>query len=228
MTKFPGVIRRIAHGAVKLDAEQEAWLIKWFPVTENKRLSKAMGISIDALRDYARRLGVKGKSEAGLRAITERAAKASAKTNERNGNFARKRGKRPSDATIEGLRRRWKEVHDGLKLSPVEIMKEKDPEGFAEKMRMKGEKIKELYKKEQRRIIYGLSRHTNLNIVLKKYTRSQVHHRNNALKRGYLLDTDCSEGSEGRYTIYYDEETRRSAKFESNCIKDGFVFKKDD
>ena len=46
--------------------------------------------------------------------------------------------------------------------------------------------------------------------------------------RPYLLDMDCSEGQPGRYVIYYDDETQRSAKFEANCIKDGFTFKRDE
>jgi hypothetical protein len=83
--------------------------------------------------------------------------------------------------------------------------------------------------KEKRRIIYGLERKTKLKVVvLNPYTRSQLHHRCNALKRGYLLDMDCSEGQPGRYVIYYDDETQRSAKFEANCIKDGFTFKRDE
>jgi hypothetical protein len=83
--------------------------------------------------------------------------------------------------------------------------------------------------KEKRRIIYGLERKTNLKIVvMTPYKRSQIHHRYSALKRGYLIDTDCSEGQPGRYVIYYDDETQRSARFEANCIKDGFTFKRDE
>ena len=83
--------------------------------------------------------------------------------------------------------------------------------------------------KEKRRILYGLERKTNLKVVvMTPYKRSQTAHRHNALKRGYLLDTDCSEGQPGRYVIYYDDETQRSEKFEANCIKDGFTFKRDE
>ena len=78
------------------------------------------------------------------------------------------------------------------------------------------------------RIIYGLERKTRLKtVVIKPYTRSQIHHRYNALKRGYLLDEDCREGQPGRYIIYYDDETKRNAKFEANCIADGFRFERD-
>lgn len=96
-------------------------------------------------------------------------------------------------------------------------------------MQMRSMNRLEMIAKERRRIVYGLERKTNLKIVvMKPYTRSQIHHRCNALKRGYLLDVDCSEGQPGRYFIYYDDETERSAKFEANCIKDGFTFKRDE
>lgn len=94
---------------------------------------------------------------------------------------------------------------------------------------MRSKNRKEMIRKEKLRIIYGLERKTSLKVVvMKPYTRSQIAHRFNALKRGYLLDEDCSEGQPGRYVIYYDDETQRSARFETNCIKDGFTFQRDE
>lgn len=227
MKRFPGTIERGGknHRVVILTEEQEAWLLMWYPVTENKRLAKAMGVCMEVVRNYARRLGMKGKSEAGMAAIRKRQAKAAAKTNERNGCFDRKRGKPVSEATREGQRKRWQDVREGRRLSPMEELKRRNPKAYAENMRLKSELRKEMIRKEQRRVLYGLERKTKLKVVvLKKYTQSQIHHRRSALQRGYLLDEDCSEGQPGRYVIYYDDETQRSAKFEANCIKDGFTF----
>lgn len=231
MKRFPGTIERGGknHRVVILNEEQEAWLVKWYPVTENKRLAKAMGVGMETMRNYAHRLGVKGKSEAGMAAIHKRQGKAAAKTNERNGCYDRKRGKPVSEATRQGLQKRWQDVREGRRLSPIEELKRRDPKAYAENMRLKSEQRKEMIRKEQRRMVYGMERKTKLKIVvLKKYTRSQTHHRHSALQRGYLLDMDCSEGQPGRYVIYYDDETQRSAKFEANCIKDGFTFKRDE
>ena len=231
MKRFPGTIERGGknHREVILNEEQEAWLVKWYPVTENKRLAKAMGVSMEAMRNYARRLGCDGKSETGMAAIRKRQAKAAAKTNERNGCYDRKRGKPVSEATRKGLMKRWQDVREGRRLSPIEELKQRDPKAYAENMRLKSELRKEMIRKEQRRMIYSMERKTKLRmIVLNKYTQSQTHHRHKALKRGYLLDYDCSEGQPGRYVIYYDDETQRSAKFEANCIKDGFTFKRDE
>ena len=104
--------------------------------------------------------------------------------------------------------------------------KEKDPQRYAEHLEHLSAIRKETFRKEKMRMLYGLDRHTKLTVVvMKPYTRSQVHHRHNALKRGYLLDEDCREGQSGRYVIWYDSETKRNALFEANCIKDGFEIK---
>ena len=231
MKRFPGTVERGGknHREVILNEEQEAWLMKWYPVTENKRLAKAIGVSIEAMRNYAYRLGVKGKSKVGMAAICKRQGKAAAKTNERNGCYDRKRGHAPSEATMEGNRRRWEEYRQGLRESPYETIKRTDPKRYQAVMEKRSQNRREMINKEKRRIIYGLERKTSLKVVvMTPYTCSQTHHRCNALKRGYLLDMDCSEGQPGRYVIYYDDETQRSAKFEANCIADGFTFKRDE
>lgn len=211
-----------------INDEQREWLCQWFPATENSRLAKAMGISLYKLHCFARELGLT-KSEAGWRAIKRRQAKAVAKTNRKNGCYDRKRGHAPSEATLEGNRRRWEEYRKGLRESPQDTAKRKHPKLWKASLKKRSEDRKEMIAKEKRRIIYGLERKTSLKVVvMKPYTRSQIARRHNAMKRGYLLDADCSEGQPGRYVIYYDDETERSAKFEANCIKDGFTFKRDE
>jgi len=211
-----------------INKEQREWLCQWFPTIENKRLAKAMGVGLSKLHYFARELGLT-KSEAGWRAIKRRQAKAMAKTNERNGCYDRKRGHAPSEATLEGNRRRWEEYRQGLRESPQATAKRKNPMKWKASLKKRSDDRREMIRKEKRRIIYGLERKTNLKVVvMKPYTRSQIAHRHNAMKRGYLLDMDCLEGQPGRYVIYYDDETERSAKFEANCIADGFTFKRDE
>ena len=229
MTPYPGqteITRGKIHRLV-LNDEQRSWLCQWFPTIENKRLAKAMGISLYKIHCFARELNLT-KSEEGLRAIKQRQTKAMAKTNHKNGCYDRKRGHPPSEATMEGLRRRWEKIRAGLQELPQDIAKRKHPRKWKASLKKRSENRKEMMRKEKRRIIYGLERKTKLNAVMTPYKRSQRHHRCSALKRGYLLDMDCSEGQPGRYVIYYDDETQRSAKFEANCIKDGFTFKRDE
>ena len=220
----------MTHGEVHrrvLNDEQRAWLCQWFPTIENKRLAKAMGISLYKLHCFARELGLT-KSEEGWRAIKRRQTKAMAKANHKNGCYDRKRGHAPSEATLEGNRRRWEEVRAGLKELPQDIAKRKHPKKWQASLKKRSDDRKDMIRKEKRRIVYGMERKTSLKVVVKPYTGSQTSHRYNALKRGYLLDMDCSEGQPGRYVIYYDDKTERSAKFEANCIKDGFTFKRDE
>lgn len=230
MTPYPGtteMTRGKVHRRV-LNDEQRAWLCQWFPTIENSRLAKAMGISLYKLHCFARELNL-AKSESGWRAIKQRQTKAMVKTNRKNGCYDRKRGNPPSEATLQGARRRWEEYRQGLRESTYEALKRRDPKRYEAVRQMRSMNRREMIAKEKRRIIYGIKRKTNLKVVvMKPYTRSQIHHRCNALKRGYLLDVDCSEGQPGRYVIYYDDETQRSAKFEANCIKDGFTFKRDE
>lgn len=230
MKAFPGTVETTKGRFQRkvLNNEQLEWLRRWFPVTENVRLAKVMGIGLNKLSDFARDYNLK-KSNAGLSAIKQRQVKAMVKTNHKNGCYDRKRGHPPSDATLEGIRRRWEEFHEGLRDSPFGALKKRDPDRYKSVMEKRSKNRRELVYKEKRRMIYGLERKTNLtNLVMKPYTRSQVNHRHTALLHGYLLDEDCSEGQPGRYVIYYDDETNRSDRFEKNCIKDGFTFKRDE
>lgn len=211
-----------------LNDEQLKWLRRWFPVTENCRLAKAMKISLFKLHDFARENGLT-KSKAGIKAIKRRQTKAMVKTNNRNGCYDRKRGHPVSEATRVGNRKRWEEYHQGLRESTYETLLRRDPKKYKAVSEMRSQNRRKLIAKEKQRIIYGLKRKTKIKVVvMKPYTRSQSHHRYSALKRGYLLDEDCREGQPGRYVIYYDDETQRSDKFEQNCIKDGFTFMRDE
>lgn len=61
------------------------------------------------------------------------------------------------------------------------------------------------------------------NLRLQPYTKRQRDLRRTALDRGYLLDEDIREGRPGRYAIYYDDETPRSARFEETCKRHGLT-----
>ena len=230
MTTFPGVVE-MTKGKVHrlvLNDEQREWLCRWFPTIENYRLAKAMRISDYKLHEFARELHLT-KSEAGMKAIKRRQAKAAAKTNEKNGCYDRKRGHPVSEATREGNRRRWTEEHNGIRENAMLKLKRENPKKYQAVMEKKRHERKESIRKEKMRIIYGLERKTRLKVVvMKPYTRRQAHHRHSALQRGYLLDEDCTEGQPGRYVIYYDDETQRSERFEKNCIADGFRFERDE
>lgn len=66
------------------------------------------------------------------------------------------------------------------------------------------------------------------NVRIKPFTKSQVCRRNKAVHLyGYIVTEghQARDHDPDRYIIYYDENTRRSAKFEANCKAAGFNIK---
>jgi hypothetical protein len=81
MKPFPGEVE-MTKGKIHrrvLNDEQLEWLRRWFPVTENCRLAKAMKISWYKLHEYARENALT-KREEGMKAIKRRQIKKMAKT----------------------------------------------------------------------------------------------------------------------------------------------------
>jgi hypothetical protein len=227
MKPFPGIVEKSlvkrAHKYL-LNDEQEVWLARWFPCTENSRVAKAMGISLSSLHRIVRERGLK-KSEKGMKAIKRRQAAHVKRLCEKNGYYDSLRGKKPSEKTVQGSKQYWKDVREGRREHPFGIQKREDPKGYRKSTEKRRQSRRELWRKERLRALYMTGRKTHLRVALCPYRNSQKNHRSNALKRGYLLDEDCREGQPGRYVIYYDRDTQRSAAFERNCIKDGFTFK---
>ena len=207
--------------AFVLTDEQEAWFRKWFPEVENSVIAEASGMSLNVLHKFARQYRLT-KSEKGLKGIKRRQAAHVKKLCEANGYYDSLRGRQPSAACVEATKKRWQEVREGKREHPIKALKRTNPRKYKRKMQKKSEERKELIRKERRRDLYGLERKTNLRLPMNKYTKRQVSHRYNALKRGYYVMLDCSEGSGERYNIYYNEETKRSQYFERNLINDGF------
>ena len=207
--------------AFVLTDEQEAWFRKWFPEVENKVIAKASGMGLNSIHKFARLYGLT-KSEKGMKAIKRRQAAHIKKVCERNGYYNSLKGRKPSAAAVEATKKRWEEVREGKREHPIKAIKRKNPRRYKKMMRKRSEERKETIRKERMRELYGLERKTKLRLPMNKYTKRQVSHRYNALKRGYYVMLDCSEGSGERYNIYYNEETKRSQYFEQNLIKDGF------
>lgn len=208
-----------------LTDEQREWLCKYFPEVENSRLMKMSGMSHSTLHRFARNLGLT-KSEAGLKGIKKRQAAHVKRVCEKNGYYDSLRGRPPSEAARCASVQMWEEIRDGSREHPFMILRRTSPRKYKQMIEQKAASRKETVRKEMWRVNIGLPQKTRLKcIVLFKYTRSQVAHRYNALKRGYIVMQDCSERSGERYNIYYDEDTARSPVFEQNLMKDGFTIK---
>lgn len=204
-----------------LTPEQEAWMRKWFPKVENSRIIDATGMAFSTLHRFARELGLT-KSKNGIAGIRKRHAAHVKRLCEKNGYYESLRGKKPSEACLIATAKMWQEVREGKRDHPLCSMKRTNPRKYRKWQQHKSEARRLLIQREKLRVIYGLSRKTNLRVVICPFTSSQRNFRYNALKRGYFLSTDISEEGGERYNIYYDNDTKRSEKFEQNCIKGGF------
>lgn len=209
--------------AIVLTPEQEEWLRRWFPLVENARLMAVSGLKQSALHRFARQLGLT-KSEQGIKGIKKRQAAHIKRLCERNGYYDSLRGHPLSEECREGVRRMWAEIRSGQRKHPLQIIREKHPARYKRMMQQRSEARTELIRLENFRARFGLARQTRLRIVSSKpYTRRQCNHRWSALKRGYILMTDCHEDSRERWNIYYDDDTQRGEIFERNLVKDGFL-----
>jgi len=241
MEPFPGTLQRrdvVKHHKTKtgkigeycfknkvvLTSEQKEWLCRWFPEVENKRLTKAIGISDSTLHRLAREQKLT-KSEKGLKGIKKRQAAHIKRVCEKNGYYDSMRGKPMSEACMDGFSKYLEDIKNKRRLHPLRALKQKNPRRYNSLMRKRSAERSALIKKEKFRQDYGLVRHTKLRIILTPYRKSQVCRRYNALKRGYIVMQDSSEQGGERYNIYYDDDTQRSDKFEDNLRKDGFSVK---
>lgn len=190
MKPFPHPINR--HGArdkIILNEEQEAWFKEYFPIYSNEDIHKQMKVHLDFIRKHAKELGLE-KSEEGMKQIKKRQYAKVARTWKRK--YAND-GRRPSEACIEGNKKRWEKVRNGELKGPYAICKERHPRKYAAMMKRKGRKLTKKYKMEKYRAMSGLRQETNLRIVVKPYTLRQTHHRCKALKLGYWYYEDNSE-----------------------------------
>lgn len=70
----------------------------------------------------------------------------------------------------------------------------------------------------------GLTRKTRWHVVMNKFTISQKNHRHQALIKGYILPD--GHDLKNRYVIWWDEDTKRGERFESNLARNGFDVKR--
>ena len=208
--------------SIVLTPEQAEWLRRWFPEEENSRLMEVSGMSHSTLHRFAREFGLT-KSPKGWKRIKKRQAAHIKRVCEKNGYYDSLRGKQLSEACRKATAQMWQDIRDGKREHPTRVLKRTNPRKYRQWMQRRSEERKEIIRKENRRMVYGLPRQTRLKcIVMCRYTKRQVSHRYNALKRGYIILQDCSDAGGERYNIYYDDQTQRTDIFERNLIKDGF------
>lgn len=187
-------------GAIILTDEQEAWLQKHFKHTKNEDIAKKLGVSPRSVNRLAEKRGLT-KSWQFMKKTQLDAAAAANKSNRINGTYPPKGYQIPNKE--KGYFKKGEKPIDRL-----------GAKREAERIAKCVQSRKETFKLEMARAIFGLPRQTKMKVVQRP--RRQVWVRYYLRKLGYTVER-------GSNVAYYNSETKRSPKLESEP-RSGFTF----
>lgn len=184
-----------------LTQEQVAWFRENFACTKNQELADRLGASMRCISRMARELGLWKTAE--FMATTQRnASEHGARVNRARGGNAGAR-----NLLVYGVATRYKageNIRDRMSAEELEAM-----------YRKISATRKELFRKERRRVLYGLDQKTDLRVV--RCPIEKVRLRCNLRKHGYEIARASNEAT-------VTEETRRNAKMERRAERMGIHF----
>lgn len=184
-----------------LTAEQLEWLKENFCHTKNQELADELGTSPRSVTRMARTLGLWKTCEF-VAAMQQNAADHAARTNRANG----------GNAGVKNLLLYGKAYRFKAGESNKDRMSK---EAFKEMHRKIGESRKETFRKEKRRVLFGLEQKTQMRVV--QCPREKICLRNNLRKHGYEI---ARASNEAKVT----DNTRRSAIMEARATEMGITF----
>ena len=184
-----------------LTQEQLEWLKENFGSTKNQELANELGTSPRSITRMARELGL-WKTKEFISAMQRRASEHGARVNRANGGNAGTK-----NLLVYGKAYRFKAGE-----SNRDRMSE---EAFKEMNRRIGESRKETFRKEKRRVLFGLEQKTGLRVV--QCQKEKISLRNNLRKHGYEIARASNEA-------IVSDNTRRSAIMETRAIQMGITF----
>lgn len=187
--------------AKDLTQEQREWFVANFDHTKNQELADHLGTSPRSVTRMARELGLK-KTKEFVAAMQRNASEHGARANRLMG----------GNAGAVNLLKHGK----ATRFKPGTSQKERmSAEAFADMHRRIGLSRKETFKKERRRVIFGLEQKTNLRVV--QCPREKVLLRLNLRRHGYEIPRASNEAT-------VTNETRRSIRMEARAEKMGIKF----
>ena len=187
--------------AKDLTQEQREWFVANFDHTKNQELADHLGTSPRSVTRMARELGL-WKTKEFVAAMQRNASEHGARANRLMG----------GNAGAVNLLKYGK----ATRFKPGTSQKERmSAEAFADMHRRIGLSRKETFKKERRRVIFGLEQKTNLRVV--QCPREKVLLRLNLRRHGYEIARASNEAT-------VTNETRRSIRMEARAEKMGIKF----
>lgn len=198
--------RRIAmernkYSKIILSEAEQQWMRDNFCKTKNAEVAEHLGISHRTVVRIARDMGLVKHSDF-IKAMQRNASEHGARVNRANGGNAGTK-----NLLIYGKAYRFK---------AGESNKDRmSKEAFKEMHRKIGERLKETFRKEKRRVLFGLEQKTQLRVV--QCPREKICLRNNLRKRGYEIARASNEA-------FITAATHRSEVMERRAISMGMSF----
>ena len=196
-----------------LTPELEAHFVRLYPITLNRDMMRLFGCSFVTMQRLKRQLGL----QKNMRTIRHKQAQLTKRICEQNGWYDSLRGKPVSEACQEATRQlRASGFH------PMKALRKQNPRKYRRILEQRSERRKELMHKERIRVDWGLGQQTNLHIPYDPYGRKRATFRNTCKRAGYIPGNARIQAE--RWTIFYNDNTKRGAIREQHGIALGFKF----
>lgn len=196
-----------------LTPELEAHFRRLFPITLNRDMMRLFGLSFVTMQRFKRQLGLTKNKKV----IIRKQAEVCKKVCEQNGWYDSLRGKAPSEACQEATRQlRASGFH------PMKALKKKNPRKYRRILEKRSEARKAAMRRDRMLIDWGLTPHHNFVLPYDPYGRKRATFRNTCKRAGYIPGKARIQAE--RWTIYYDQNTRRGSIRERNGERLGFRF----
>ena len=196
-----------------LTPELEAHFVRLYPITLNRDMMRLFGLSFVTMQRFKRQLGLTKNKKV----IIRKQAEVCKKVCEENGWYDSLRGKAPSEACQEATRRlRASGFH------PMKALKKKNPRKYRRILEKRSEARKAAMRRDRLLIDWGLTPHHNFVLPYDPYGKKRMVFRNCCKQVGYIPGNARIQAE--RWTIYYDQNTRRGVTREQHGVALGFKF----
>lgn len=196
-----------------LTPELEAHFRRLYPITINRDMMRLFGLSFVTMQRFKRQLGLTKNKKV----IIRKQAEVCKKVCEENGWYDSLRGKAPGEACQEATRQlRASGFH------PMKALKKKNPRKYRRILEKRSEARKAAMRRDRLLIDLGLTPHHNFVLPYDPYGKKRMTFRNCCKQVGYIPGNARIQAE--RWTIYYDENTKRGAIREQHGIELGFKF----
>ena len=196
-----------------LTPEVEQHFRRLYPVTLNRDMMRLFGLSFVTMQRFKRQLGLTKNKKV----IIRKQAEVCKKVCEENGWYDSLRGKAPSEACQEAARlKRASGFH------PMKALKKKNPRKYRRILEKRSEARKAAMRRDRLLIDWGLTPHHNFVLPYDPYGKKRMTFRNCCKQVGYIPGNARIQAE--RWTIYYDQNTRRGVTREQHGVALGFKF----